>query len=323
MQILERTDKISIYLITVLVNWRTIQILVVARTKVDGIFCSEFKYVISFFSLPDEVFKWCVLQYWRKPVPTSSYRQYILCLKGNIGWLSAIVCLWDVSSKCTVIISQHNVTPLGLVPLFHDISALVKSLSFQSLTDRDFLGINLSESLRNAPFKTYYTPYFCRILQDKPPHHHRFQPYDFPGGGNCSEWFPYCFFHFTWLISKCFFLYQLSYRRFNKYPFFVFSITCPGKRICEICWSVALTKFFMTPNLMCRGSKINFLKVDCRSIYYIFLSWNKRFSFRPTFWDVIMFSAPTSPLTQKPTKLCVAKLQDKRHLNHHKQLNYT
>ena len=183
MQILERTDKISIYLITVLVNWRTIQILVVARTKVDGIFCSEFKYVISFFSLPDEVFKWCVLQYWRKPVPTSSYRQYILCLKGNIGWLSAIVCLWDVSSKCTVIISQHNVTPLGLVPLFHDISALVKSLSFQSLTDRDFLGINLSESLRNAPFKTYYTPYFCRILQDKPPHHHRFQPYDFPGGG--------------------------------------------------------------------------------------------------------------------------------------------
>jgi len=129
--------------------------------------------------LSGKVLKWSVLEYWRKPVLTSSYRQYILCLKGNIGWLSAVFCLWDVSSKCPVIIIQHNGTPLGLVPLFHDVNVLV-SLSVQSLTDRDFLGMNLSESLRNAPFKTYYTPYFCRILQGKPPHHHRFQPYDFP-----------------------------------------------------------------------------------------------------------------------------------------------
>ena len=33
------------------------------------------------------------------------------------------------------------------------------------------------------------------------------------------------------------------------------------------------------------------------------------FLFRPLFLDVIMFSGPAIPLTQKATKLCVAKLQ--------------
>jgi len=44
-------------------------------------------------------------------------------------------------------------------------------------------------------------------------------------------------------------------------------------------------------------------------IYYTFLSRSKRFSIRPLFLDVMVFSVPTIPLAQKATKLCVAKLQ--------------
>jgi len=49
------------------------------------------------------------------------------------------------------------------------------------------LGRSLSESLRSAPLKTYYTPQLCSIVQDQPPsdqirspYHDSFLPYDFP-----------------------------------------------------------------------------------------------------------------------------------------------
>jgi len=44
----------------------------------------------------------------------------------------------------------------------------------------------------------------------------------------------------------------------------------------------------------------------------MFLSWNKRFSSRPLFFNVTIFYVPTITLTEKTTKLCVAKLQDKK-----------
>jgi len=57
----------------------------------------------------------------------------------------------------------------------------VKSLSvLTSSAPRDFLGRSLSESLRNAPLKTYYTPWLCRIVQDQLPYHDSLLPYDFP-----------------------------------------------------------------------------------------------------------------------------------------------
>jgi hypothetical protein len=48
------------------------------------------------------------------------------------------------------------------------------------LLPRDFLGRNLSESLRNAPIKTKYTPSFCRTIQDQSLYHDSFLPYEFP-----------------------------------------------------------------------------------------------------------------------------------------------
>jgi len=60
-----------------------------------------------------------------------------------------------------------------------------------------------------------------------------------------------------------------------------------------------------------------FFSVDERSIYYVFLSLNKQFSFRPLFLDVMMFSVSTIPPTQKTTKLSVAKLQAKQESNNH------
>jgi len=45
---------------------------------------------------------------------------------------------------------------------------------------RDFLGRSISDSLKSALVKIYYTPHICRILQDLPPHHNIFLSYDFP-----------------------------------------------------------------------------------------------------------------------------------------------
>jgi hypothetical protein len=45
--------------------------------------------------------------------------------------------------------------------------------------------------------------------------------------------------------------------------------------------------------------------VDWWSIYYTFVSWNKRFWLRPLFLDVMMFSVYTKALIQQATKLCV------------------
>jgi len=43
---------------------------------------------------------------------------------------------------------------------------------------RDFLARSLSENLRNAPLKIYYTQQLC-IVQDKPPYYDGFLPDDF------------------------------------------------------------------------------------------------------------------------------------------------
>ena len=66
------------------------------------------------------------------------------------------------------IISQHTGNPLALVQLFHG------GVPYSSLT-APFLG----RSLRIAHLKTYYIPQLCRIVQDEPPYHDSFLPYDF------------------------------------------------------------------------------------------------------------------------------------------------
>ena len=38
----------------------------------------------------------------------------------------------------------------------------------------------LSDNLRNAPLRTYYTPSLCRTIQDQPLYHDSFLPYKFP-----------------------------------------------------------------------------------------------------------------------------------------------
>ena len=79
--------------------------------------------------------------------------------KSNGGWLSAVCCLWNASSKFPAIISQQTGTPLGLVSLL-GISWWIFT-AFSSLTARDFVGRNPSESLGNAPLKAYYTSQLC------------------------------------------------------------------------------------------------------------------------------------------------------------------
>jgi len=44
----------------------------------------------------------------------------------------------------------------------------------------------------------------------------------------------------------------------------------------------------------------------------MFMSWSDRVSFRLLFFDAMMFSIPIVTLTQRATKLCVAKLQAKQ-----------
>ena len=57
-------------------------------------------------------------------------------IKCNIGRLSAIFCLWDISSKCSTLISQHSENPLALEPLFRGGNVLMKSLPVLMATPR-------------------------------------------------------------------------------------------------------------------------------------------------------------------------------------------
>jgi hypothetical protein len=86
---------------------------------------------------------------------------------------------------------------------------------------------------------------------------------------------------------------------------FDFIIAYPGKLIFQIHKSSAiLIESFCGSKCDVQRRKINFFRVDYWSIYCIFLSWNKRFSFRPLFFNIMMFSVPTLSLTQKAIKLC-------------------
>jgi hypothetical protein len=93
-------------------------------------------------------------------------------------------------------------------------------------------------------------------------------------------------------------------------------MTYLGKRIFQIHKSSAILihclgeKFCESESVMC-----NFWGVYLWSIYHIFPSWNKRFSFRSLFLEVAIFSVSTIALTQKATKLCVAKLLTKQDSN--------
>jgi hypothetical protein len=62
--------------------------------------------------------------------------------------------------KCPAIISQHVGNPLALVALFfHGANAMVKSRSVLIAHGHEiFWEEVLSESVRDAPLKTYYTP---------------------------------------------------------------------------------------------------------------------------------------------------------------------
>jgi len=73
----------------------------VTRTKVgkpNSNICTEFKYVVISF-LSGKVFKWHASEVWRKLVFMLYDREYIHYLKCNNGWLSAIFCLWNISSQ--------------------------------------------------------------------------------------------------------------------------------------------------------------------------------------------------------------------------------
>ena len=63
--------------------------------------------------------------------------------KSNRGCLSTIFCLWSVSSKCPVIISQQTGTPLDLVMLsIVECPDEIAVRPYRSLP-RDFLGKSL------------------------------------------------------------------------------------------------------------------------------------------------------------------------------------
>jgi len=61
------------------------------------------------------------------------------------------------------IISQHTGSPFALVPLFESGNVLVKSLSVL-IAHCPRHSWQKTESLRNPPLTTYYTPWLCRIV---------------------------------------------------------------------------------------------------------------------------------------------------------------
>ena len=77
-----------------------------------------------------------------------------------------------------------------------------------------------------------------------------------------------------------------------------------------------MSKFFV------HRSWRNFFRVDWCNIYYIFLSWNKRFSFRPPFVDVIMFPVPSYPTHTESNLTLWNKVREQWFLSPHKCSNY-
>ena len=76
---------------------------------------------------------------------------------------------------------------------------------------------------------------------------------------------------------------------------------------------------FLLVQVLCAKEVSTLFRVCYWSIYYIFLSWNKRFwnkrfSLRP-FFNVTMLSVPTVPLAHKATKLYLTKTQTKQDSN--------
>ena len=133
------------------------------------------------------------------------HREFVRYLKRNSGWLSAIICLWNIPStrgadkslarpwkettyssqdvrqytktygvqttgiyccKCPAIISQPTGTRSALEQLFHGWNILTKLLTMLISHCPEILWEEVfSESLRNACVKTYHSPYLCRIVQ--------------------------------------------------------------------------------------------------------------------------------------------------------------
>jgi hypothetical protein len=67
--------------------------------------------------------------------------------------------LWNISLEGPAVVRQHTEAPLALVPLFHVVNVLMKSLSVL-VTDGAKIHREevLSESLRNVLLETYYIP---------------------------------------------------------------------------------------------------------------------------------------------------------------------
>ena len=105
----------------------------------------------------------------------------IYYLKSNSGRLVATFILaerlFEVSSNIQP--TYWDFTRFGIAFLWWKFPGEIALRANRSLHG-DFLGISLSDSPRNAILKTYYTPQFCRILQDQPQYHDVFLPHDYP-----------------------------------------------------------------------------------------------------------------------------------------------
>jgi len=187
---------------------------------------------------------------------------------------------------------------------------------------RNFMGRRLSESLRNKRLQTYHTPQLCRIAQNQPPLSRQCSALWFPQKLVVTYLkVSHVVFFFTSLtrsLTLTLLMYKIEWASNNASKWQMgFSLTFKGLNftccINFLIWDptdnpslilASLTletrflnykiqryfdplpwKIFMSPNLMCNG--VNKLLQGWLMEYLLyFLSWNKRFSFRPLVLDV-------------------------------------
>ena len=140
-------------------------------------------------------------------------------------------------------------------------------------------------------------------------------------GSDILQRFQCCSFQFTYLSFRFYAVCYLSNFRTNRHNLCDFSVTFPGKLILQIYKSSAILIhcleeiFYDTKVFEMKRRYINVFTVDLWSIHYTLVSWKKRLSLAPLFFDVMMFSVFTKALTQQATKSCVVKLQTKSESN--------
>jgi hypothetical protein len=109
------------------------------------------------FFLSGKVFKW---RKWRAVEVYFIYQRVCTLPKSNSGWLAAIICLLNVSSKVSAVISQRIESPLAFVPLFqwYRCPGEIMLRAYRSVPG-DVLGRSLNWECKKCAFKDILHPF--------------------------------------------------------------------------------------------------------------------------------------------------------------------